>query len=80
MTWLREAGPPVLVFVSLIVIWQIACTFFGVPRFLLPSPIDIAEAWWENQPGLTYSLLNTFVAALTGFALAITMAPGTPSG
>jgi NitT/TauT family transport system permease protein len=71
VTWLREAGPPVLVFVSLIVIWQIACTFFGVPRFLLPSPIDIAEAWWENQPGLTYSLLNTFVAALTGFALAI---------
>ena len=69
--WLRDAAPPALVFIGFFALWQIACTFFNVPRFLLPSPYDIAEAWWENQPGLTNSLISTFLAALAGFAGAI---------
>jgi len=70
-TWLRESGPPILVFIGFVATWQIACRVFEIPRFLLPAPSDIAEAWWENQPGLTNSLITTFLVALTGFVAAI---------
>ena len=69
--WVRAAGPPVLVFVALVVLWQVVCRTFNVPRFLLPAPTDVVEAWIENRESLVGGLISTFLSALIGFGSAI---------
>lgn len=69
--WLGTAGPPILVFVALVILWQVVCRTFDVPRFLLPAPTDVVEAWIENRESLMGGLISTFVSALIGFAGAI---------
>lgn len=70
-TWLRDALPPVLVFIVFGVTWQTICRVFDVPRFLLPAPTDVVEAWIENRESLTGALMSTFLSALLGFGGAI---------
>jgi NitT/TauT family transport system permease protein len=43
----------------------------NVPRFLLPAPTDVVEAWIENRQTLVVALISTFASALTGFVMAI---------
>lgn len=69
--WLRSAGPPILVFIVFVVAWQVVCRAMQIPRFLLPAPTDVVEAWIENRDSLLGALLSTFVSALIGFGLAI---------
>ena len=42
-----------------------------IPRFLLPAPTDIVDAWIENRDSLMGALVSTFLSALIGFGLAI---------
>jgi NitT/TauT family transport system permease protein len=51
--------------------WQLVCRMFNVPRFLLPAPTDVVEAWIENRAGLLTALTTTFLSALIGFGAAI---------
>jgi NitT/TauT family transport system permease protein len=69
--WLKSSGPPILLFIVLIVAWQVICRTMNVPRFLLPAPTDVVEAWIENRQSLMGSLISTFVSALIGFGAAI---------
>jgi len=68
---LRSSGPPILLFILLVVAWQVICKTMNVPRFLLPAPTDVVEAWIENRQSLIGSLISTFVSALIGFGAAI---------
>jgi len=69
--WIRAAGPPILVFVVFISAWQGLCRALEIPKFLLPAPTDIVDAWIENAGNLVGALISTFVSALIGFGLAI---------
>ncbi len=60
-----------LVFVIAIAAWQIVCTAFDVPRYLLPAPGDVVTAWIENRETLMGAVISTFLSALIGFGLAI---------
>ena len=51
--------------------WQIVCTVFNVPRYLLPAPGDVVTAWIENRETLVGAVISSFVSALIGFGLAI---------
>jgi NitT/TauT family transport system permease protein len=53
------------------VAWQVICKTMNVPRFLLPAPTDVVEAWVENRQSLLNALVSTFVSALIGFFGAI---------
>jgi NitT/TauT family transport system permease protein len=69
--WVDRAAP-VLTFVSLLVLWEVACRALAVPSFLLPSPSAIAIAlfgvdldqWWAH-------LSATLEVTLIGFAISI---------
>jgi NitT/TauT family transport system permease protein len=54
-----------------IVAWSVAVAALGVPRYLVPSPADVLDAWLENRNTLAVALLSTFLSALIGFGLAI---------
>jgi NitT/TauT family transport system permease protein len=49
----------------------VICRTFNVPRFLLPAPTDVVEAWIENRQTLLTALTTTFLSALIGFGAAI---------
>jgi NitT/TauT family transport system permease protein len=62
---------PWLVIIGMFGVWEIGCTVFKVPEFILPAPSDIYRAavrWW--YPLLQDSLV-TLYATLAGFGMAI---------
>lgn len=70
---LRGAGPPLLVCVVFVTVWQLVCSSLSLPKYLYPAPLDIVTAWIENQESLLGALLSTFVSAVIGFSLAISI-------
>jgi len=57
--------------VVFILTWQVICRLLEIPKYLLPAPTDIVEAWAENFSNLLGALISTFVSALIGFGLSI---------
>lgn len=67
----KEVWQPVLALVLLLVIWQLAVTWTNVSIFILPSPSDIWEAYWDNPSMLWSNLYVTAVESVLGLALAL---------
>lgn len=77
-----QAAPPLVVFVLALVVWQLISTvffgknatrpddFFAPKNYLLPTPLDVWNAFWLRRDSLFQSLQVTFWAAITGFLLA----------
>lgn len=65
---LRRYLPAVVVFVVVLVIWQVAYSGGGVFR-PIPTPVDIAEATVREWPALSRSALATIIEALGGLAI-----------
>ncbi len=66
--------PPVIVFVAVAVIWQLAVTIFEVPAFLLPAPTAILDKIIDQWPLLMQNLQATMVAAVLGFLVGTAVA------
>ena len=64
MKRLLHKSAPVLVFASLVAIWEIACRRFAIPSYFLPSPSEVARAAAENWRVLFASTWNTLAMAL----------------
>lgn len=64
-------GPPVIAFAVLIAIWQAAISVFTVPRWLLPSPSDIATVLFEQRSSLAGHARVTLSEASLGYVAAI---------
>jgi NitT/TauT family transport system permease protein len=78
--FLRQIGrnvlPPVLWFLTILVIWQIVCTVLNVPKFLIPKPTDVIAAGVAKGDILASSVLSSFTSALIGLSLAIVVGTG----
>lgn len=61
--------PPIIVFVSLIAVWEIAVRVLNIPQFLLPAPSAIFGALGETFAIVTSSALYTFRSAVIGFII-----------
>ncbi|MCZ4277212.1 ABC transporter permease [Rhodococcoides yunnanense] len=61
-TWL----PPVVFGVLLLALWQLVTVVGGVPSFLLPSPVSIAEQFAGNFANITSASMATGTNALIG--------------
>lgn len=59
------------VFAAMLLIWELLCDTGRVPKFLLPSPSQIAEATWEWRGVLAGHLWVTFYEVVFGFILAV---------
>ena len=49
---LRDWGPPALLLIGFLVIWELAVRTLHIKQFILPSPIAIAVAWQTYLPEL----------------------------
>ena len=57
-----------MVFCGLMILWGLASRS-GIPHFLLPSPMAVAEALWVNCAYLGWNTLITLSEILSGLAL-----------
>ncbi len=77
---------PVLGALSLLALWQFVLPWFGVPKFIMPTPLQVmqriaADPWllWENlKPTLFESLLGFLLGNFAAILLAITFVYSRP--
>jgi NitT/TauT family transport system permease protein len=69
---LRDWGPPFLLFVGFLVVWEVTVRAFHVKQFILPSPIAIAVAWHTYLPELVDAASYTFLEIIGGMIIGST--------
>ncbi len=77
----KDKMPAVAAVVLLVGVWQLVCTLELVPSFMLPSPVDVAIAFYSDFPllmqnagvTLTEAALGLSFGVLTGFLFALFM-------
>jgi NitT/TauT family transport system permease protein len=66
-----DNGQVVVGMVGFLVVWEILCRAFNVPRWLLPAPSQVAVETWAIRDILPTHILATLWSVLGGFFLAI---------
>lgn len=62
-----------LLLLALLILWQVSVTAFAIPRFILPSPVSVAQALWAgltapaSMGGFLPHIGITFGEAMFGF-------------
>jgi NitT/TauT family transport system permease protein len=69
----RRVIAPVASLVGLVVLWELAVDFGEIPRFLLPPPSAVVAYTYENIGLLSTFAVDTLLATLAGFALAMSI-------
>lgn len=69
---LRDWGPPVVLLVGFLVVWEVAVRAFQIQQFILPSPIAIAVAWQTYLPELVDAASYTFLEIVGGMVIGST--------
>jgi len=69
---IRDWGPPVLLLIGFLVIWEVTVRAFQIQQFILPSPIAIAVAWQTYLPELVDAASYTFLEILGGMVIGST--------
>jgi len=78
----RQYWPTVVLFVSLIAVWQLAVSYSGIRAYLLPSPMSVVQALWEPDIPWAQHIWTTtweiigafFMAAAVGVMLGVAIA------
>lgn len=65
---------PVLAILALLVIWELYVVLRGVNSLLLPSPIDVIKALWDDRGTLWFNLKPTAVEVILGILLGAAVA------
>lgn len=71
---MRKAYYPIISFLVVIIIWQVAVTVFGTPSYILPSPLAVIRVWFNEMPTLVPHMLVTLMESVIGLVLAATFA------
>lgn len=66
---LQRYAPPLILFITIIVLWEALVRAFNIQRFLLPAPSVIVSAFVEIYPALVSRALYTFRSAFFGLLL-----------
>ena len=61
---------PLAVGSAFLVCWEVVVRINGIPRYILPGPLAIAESLWTDGPSLLGSLLVTLRVTLAALAAA----------
>lgn len=69
---------PVIVLVSILIVWQMVCVLGLIPSYMLPSPADVVGAFIEDFGLLMkhtgYTLVEAFVGLAIGIVLGLVVA------
>lgn len=68
---LKKSYPALVVFAITIVLWQFVVTHWKIPNWLLPSPVDIAHAFYNTFPIIWSHTLTTVLETTIGFFIAV---------
>jgi NitT/TauT family transport system permease protein len=69
---LRNHGPAIVVFVAVLVVWELGVTALDLQQFILPRPSAIATAFVTEWSTLQIAAGNTLYEALGGLAIGVT--------
>ena len=75
-TRLWRIAAPLAVGAVFLAIWEIIIRFEGIPPYILPGPLLIAETLWTDGPSLFGSLLITLRITLAALAAAAVLGGG----
>ena len=70
----------VLFFLCLIILWQIAVPLLEIPKYLLPTPLGIAEEFGKRGGLILKHAIPTFNETVLGFLLGIVVGVGSGLG
>lgn len=62
-----DAALPVIAGMGLVAFWQAVIWLFDVPSFIVPGPVTVAQAIYQNSGILISNLVPTATAAILGF-------------
>lgn len=54
-----------------LLLWQAVVSLTGLPKFILPGPIIVAEAWWDNVAIIAEHTLVTASEVLIGLLIGV---------
>ena len=63
--------PALVAVVSLLLLWQLVCSLGLVPGYMLPSPVQVVQAFISEWPLLWENALITLQEAFIGLALGV---------
>ncbi len=66
-SWLENILPPVIAFIVMVVLWQLSVIIFKPQPFILPSPMQVIEAFQERGDRLLSASWITFRGAALAF-------------
>ena len=66
----HEYGPPVLITICLLMLWQVSIDLFQIPSFLLPKPSRVAARFIELRKIVLPHMWITLFEAVTGLVVA----------
>ncbi len=66
----RDALPPLLLILFLVLVWQLVAEQGGLSAFILPSLTGVAQAAWDTLSMLLPAIVSTLVATMIGLAIA----------
>jgi NitT/TauT family transport system permease protein len=69
-TRFSRIAAPLAVGAVLLVLWEVVVRAEGIPPYILPGPLAIAQSLWTDGPSLLGSLLVTLRVTLTALAAA----------
>lgn len=70
----REALPPLMLILFILVVWQVVADRSGLSSFILPSPAGVAAAAWDTRELLLPAIGTTLVETLIGLGVATLLA------
>jgi NitT/TauT family transport system permease protein len=69
----KHVALPILTALAVLIAWELAVDFHGIPKVILPAPWDIAERIWSIRVLLYKNAISTTTEAVAGFAIATTL-------
>ncbi|CEO29007.1 ABC transporter permease [Paraclostridium sordellii] len=64
----------IITFLILVIIWQLYVDIKEVPQYILPSPIDIIQIFFDDYQNLISNSFVTLYESIVGFVLALIIA------
>ena len=62
-------GTALSAMVFALLLWQAIVTLSGLPKFILPGPLLVADTWWQNRFLIAEHALVTALEVLVGLAI-----------
>ncbi|RNF41244.1 ABC transporter permease [Planococcus salinus] len=69
MNVFRKGWRPLLVFILLLIVWQVTSRLLAIPDWLLPTPVQIIVEGWHSWPDYRSHLFATIRLSVFGFLI-----------